>query len=142
MIGRPISFAFIAIGGCIALVTPASAEVMKMKVDMTSAQEVPPNPSAGKGTTDVTFDTTSKVLTWKTTYSGLTGPATMAHFHGPAEPGKNAPVIVPFKDASSGAEGSATLTDEQAKELLDGKVYVNVHTADNKGGEIRGQVTK
>ena len=66
----------------------------------------------------------------------------MAHFHGPAEAGKNAPVMIPFKDAASGAEGSATLTDAQAADLMAGKLYINVHTAANPGGEIRGQVTK
>jgi hypothetical protein len=66
----------------------------------------------------------------------------MAHFHGPAEPGKNAGVAVPFKDPASGAEGSATLTDAQAADLMAGKYYINVHTAANPGGEIRGQVTK
>jgi hypothetical protein len=82
-------------------------------------------------------------LTWKLTYSGLSGPATAAHFHGPAEAGKNAGVKVPIPNAtSSPAEGSATLTDEQAADLTAGKYYVNVHTAANPGGEIRGQVTK
>ena len=130
------------IGACIALSTPAFAEKMMMKVNLTSAAEVPANTSAGKGTADVSFDTATKVLTWKVTYSGLTGPATMAHFHGPAEAGKNAPVAVPFKDVASGAEGTATLTDAQAADLLAGKMYINVHTDAHKGGEIRGQVTK
>ena len=66
----------------------------------------------------------------------------MAHFHGPAEPGKNAGVAVPITPATSGSEGSATLTDAQTADLLAGKYYVNVHTEANKGGEIRGQVTK
>jgi hypothetical protein len=43
---------------------------------------------------------------------------------------------------SSPAEGSATLTDAQAADLVAGKYYVNVHTAANPGGEIRGQVIK
>ncbi|MCF2524422.1 CHRD domain-containing protein [Bradyrhizobium sp. G127] len=131
-----------AIGASVALSGPAFAEKMTMKVNLTSVAEVPPNNSPGKGTADVGFDTATKVLTWKVTYSGLTGPATMAHFHGPAEAGKNAPVAVPFKDAASGAEGSATLTDAQAADLLAGRMYINVHTEANKGGEIRGQVTK
>ncbi len=131
-----------AFGACVALAGPAFAEKMTMKVPLTSAAEVPPNTSAGKGMADVTYDTASKMLTWKTTYSGLSGPATMAHFHGPAEAGKNGPVVVPFKDAASGAEGSATLTDAQAADLMAGKMYINVHTETNKGGEIRGQVVK
>lgn len=120
----------------------AQAEKMTMKVDLTSAAAVPANTSPGKGTADVNFDTATKALTWKVTYSGLTGPATMAHFHGPAEAGKSAPIVVPFKDPSSGAEGSATLTDAQAADFLAGKYYVNIHTATHPAGEIRGQVTK
>ena len=131
-----------ALGACVALAGPAFAEKMTMKVPLTSASEVPPNTSAGKGTADVSYDTASKMLTWKVTYAGLTGPATMAHFHGPAAAGANAPVVVPFKDAASGAEGSATLTDAQAADLAAGKLYINVHTEANKGGEIRGQVVK
>ncbi|TKT72423.1 CHRD domain-containing protein [Afipia massiliensis] len=131
-----------AAGACVALGGPAFAEKMTMKVDLTSAAQVPAVTSPGKGTADVNFDTATKMLTWKVTYSGLTGPATMAHFHGPAEAGKNGPVAVPLKDAASGAEGSATLTDAQAADLLAGKYYINIHTAAHPGGEIRGQVTK
>ena len=85
----------------------------------------------------------TKNLTWTVTFTGLKGPATAAHFHGPAEAGKNAGVAVAIPNAaSSPAEGSATLTDAQAADLTAGKYYVNIHTAANPGGEIRGQVTK
>lgn len=131
-----------AAGACVALGGPAFAEKMTMKVNLDAASQVPANTSPGKGTADVGFDSTTKMLTWKVTYSGLTGPATMAHFHGPAEAGKNGPVAVPLKDAASGAEGSATLTGAQATDLMAGKYYINIHTAANPGGEIRGQVTK
>ncbi len=139
---KTIGAAAFAIAAGLAFAMPANAETMKMKLNLNAASEVPPNDSAGKGAADVTYDTATKLLTWKVTYSGLTGPATMAHFHAPAEPGKNAGVVVPFKDPSSGTEGSATLTDAQAADLLAGKMYVNVHTAAHPGGEIRAQVTK
>ena len=126
----------------VAFAAPASAEMMKMKATLDSKSEVPVNDSKGSGTADLTYDTASKKLTWKITYSGLTGPATMAHFHGPAEAGKNAPVAVPIMPATSPSEGSATLTDAQATDLMSGKYYINVHTEANKGGEIRGQVGK
>ena len=131
-----------AAGACIALGGPAVAEMMTMKVNLTGAAEVPAVTSPGKGTADVSFDSATKTLTWKVTYSGLTGPATMAHFHGPAEAGKNAQVAVPLKDAASGAEGSATMTDAQAADLMAGRYYINIHTAAHPAGEIRGQVTK
>jgi hypothetical protein len=124
----------------IAISAPAFAD--KMKATLNSASEVPANTSTGTGTADIDFDPATKKLTWKLSYSGLTGPATMAHFHGPAEPGKNAGVAVPIAPATSPSEGSVTLTDAQAADLVAGKYYVNVHTEANKGGEIRGQVTK
>ena len=103
---------------------------------------MPPNTSAATGTADIDYDPASKKLSWKLTYSGLSGPATAAHFHGPAAAGANAGVAVPIPNTASGSEGSATLTDAQAADLMAGKYYVNVHTAANPGGEIRGQVTK
>ena len=131
-----------ALAASVVLVAPASAEMMKMTAKLDSASEVPANTSKGAGMADITYDTASKKLTWKITYADLTGPATMAHFHGPAEAGKNAPVAVPITPATSPSEGSATLTDAQATDLMSGKYYVNVHTEANKGGEIRGQVMK
>jgi hypothetical protein len=95
------------------------------------------------GTADLDYDSASKKLSWKLSYSGLSGPATAAHFHGPAEAGKNAGVAVAIPNAtSSPVEGSATLTDAQAADLVAGRYYINIHTAANPGGEIRGQVTK
>jgi hypothetical protein len=104
---------------------------------------VPPTTSTGTGTLKGTYDTESKKLTWSVTYSGLTGPATASHFHGPAPVGVAAGVQVPAHGADkSPIEGSAVLTDAQAKDLLDGNMYFNIHTAANKPGEIRGQVMK
>jgi hypothetical protein len=133
--------ATLALGATIALAGPAFAQ--KMKVSLDGKSEVPPNASAGTGTADVDFDAATKKLSWKLTYSGLSGPATAAHFHGPAEAGKNGGVAVAIPNAtSSPVEGSATLTDAQAADLTAGKYYINVHTAANPGGEIRGQVAK
>ncbi|KIZ36603.1 MULTISPECIES: CHRD domain-containing protein [Rhodopseudomonas] len=143
MIASAIALGAIAISVGAITTGPAFAEEMTMTTPLTSAAEVPPNNSTGKGTAKVDYDTASKKLSWTITYSGLTGPATAAHFHGPAEPGKNAGVVIPIPNiAKSPAEGSATLTDAQAADLMAGKYYVNIHTAANKGGEIRGQVTK
>jgi hypothetical protein len=121
---------------------PAMAEMVKMSAALDAAKEVPPNDSAAKGTADITFDTETKKLDWALEYSGLTGDATGAHFHGPAAAGENADVAVPIEDPKSGAKGSATLTDAQAADLMAGKYYINVHTATHADGEIRGQVEK
>ena len=134
-------FATLVFGAAVAFAGPASAEKLKAVLDGKS--EVPATTSAGTGTADLDYDAATKKLSWKLTYSGLSGPATAAHFHGPAEAGKNAGVMVPIPGiASSPVEGSATLTEAQASDLMSGKLYMNIHTAANPGGEIRGQVTK
>ncbi|ABA04342.1 CHRD protein [Nitrobacter winogradskyi Nb-255] len=127
----------------VAVTIAGQASAEKLKAMLNGASEVPPNTSKGSGTLDAHYDAASKKLAWKLTYSGLTGPVTAAHFHGPADVGQNAGIVVTIPEAtSSPSEGSATLTDAQAADLLAGRYYVNVHTADHPGGEIRGQVTK
>jgi hypothetical protein len=131
-----------AITTLLAFASPSYAETMKFKADLKGASEVPPNQTAGSGTVTATYDTATKQLAWDGSYSGLTGPATAAHFHGPAEAGKNAGVAVPITPNNSPLHGTATLTDAQAADLEAGHWYVNVHTEANKGGEIRGQLVK
>jgi hypothetical protein len=121
----------------------ARADQINFKADLSGASEVPPVTSAGKGTATASLDTATKTLNWTVTYSGLSGPATAGHIHGPAAPGANAGVLVPFTGGLvSPIKGSATLTDAQISDLEAGRTYVNLHTADNKGGEIRGQLVR
>jgi hypothetical protein len=125
---------------------PSRAAPMKFKADLSGASEVPAVQTAGKGTVTASYDPATKVLTWEGSFSGLTGPATAAHFHGPAEAGKNAAPEIWISEKgqtlSSPFKGQATLTDAQADDLQKGMLYANVHTDANKGGEIRGQVVK
>jgi CHRD domain len=122
----------------------AQAEPASFKVELTGAQSTPPVDSSGKGTAELTYDPATRVVTWNITYSGLSSPATMAHFHGPAKAGQNAPPVIWLsKQGSPPANpmtGSATLTPEQAKQFSDGEWYVNLHTQAHPAGEIRGQV--
>ena len=94
-----ITLATLAIGAAVAFAGPAFAE--KMKATLDGKSEVPPNTSAATGTADIDYDAASKKLSWKLTYSGLSGPATAAHFHGPAAAGANAGVAVPIPNAAS-----------------------------------------
>ena len=132
----------LAVAALLAFTPAAFAEVVNYKADLKASSEVPANDSKGTGALTATYDTASKKLTYTVTYKDLTGPATAAHFHGPADAKTNAGVVVPAKDAATPIKGEATLTDAQAADLQGGKWYFNVHTAANKGGELRGQVMK
>ena len=136
------SVAVLALAAGLAAASPVLAQAITLKANLAAATEVPPNDSAATGAVTATFDPATKKLSWEGTYSGLSGPATAGHFHGPADPGKNAGVAVPITATSSPFQGSADLTDAQAADLLAGKYYVNIHTDAHKGGEIRGQVMK
>ena len=122
--------------------TPALADTVKFSGQLAASNEVPANASAATGTLQASLDKESGTLTWTVSYSGLTGPAKAAHFHGPAPAGQNAGVALGFSGAlDSPIQGSATLTPAQVADLLAGKWYVNIHTAANPGGEIRGQAS-
>jgi hypothetical protein len=137
-----ITCAELSLAAMLSINSVASAETLKFKASLKAAEEVPANDSKGAGTLDAIYDTSSKQLSYTADYSGLTGSATMAHFHGPADPGKNAGILIPVQGSvASPIKGTATLTDAQAADLMSGKMYFNVHTEKNKGGEIRGQVT-
>jgi len=122
----------------------AHAATINLKADLKASAEVPPKDSAGTGTLTATLNTETNEFTYHIEFSGLTGPVAAAHFHGPAAEGVNAKPQLPIKGTpiTSPIDGKATLTAEQAKDLLDGKWYFNLHTAANPGGEIRGQVLK
>lgn len=129
---------FAIMGG--ALIPAATFAATDFSANLSGAAEVPPVSSPGSGMYVASLDTGTKVLTWTLTHSGLTGPASAAHLHGPAMPGANAGVVIPFSSAVSGSTGKVTLTDAQIADLMAGKWYANVHTAAHPGGEIRGQV--
>jgi hypothetical protein len=127
----------------LALAIPvAHSETLKFKAKLDAPSEVPANDSAGTGKANLKYDTDTKDLKYTLSYKGLTGDASAAHFHGPADPGANGGVELPITIGKSPIKGEATLTDAQAADLLAGKWYVNVHTAAHPGGEIRGQVTQ
>jgi glucose/arabinose dehydrogenase len=107
--------------------------------------ELPPTGSAGTG--NGTFSLDGNTLTFNVAYSGLSGPATGAHIHGPAGGAQNASVLInlaPFNGSGFGASGnlsgSVTLTHAQRYFLLGSQTYVNLHTAAFPNGEIRGQI--
>ena len=129
------ALAFVSLG--------ARAETVKLHATLKTAWEVPAKTGPGSGTLTASFDTATDVLTYHVEFSDLSGPVTAAHFHGPATETTNGPpVVMVAKPVTSPVDGTATLTADQATDLLAGKYYFNVHTAANPGGEIRGQVLK
>jgi hypothetical protein len=118
----------------------ASADTVHFTARLTSHAEAPPNASHAVGEVQADLDTDARLLTYKLTYQGLTGPATTARFQGPAKSSQTAPPIVSADDVSNPISGNATLTPAQVADLKKGLWYVNIATAANPNGEIRGQL--
>jgi len=120
--------------------TPSQA-MQVYEASLAGAQEVPPVTTTATGAAEVRYNPATSMLSWRVTYSGLSGPATGAHIHGPAGPGQNAGVLIPFSNAgTSPITGETRITAQQLGQLSSGQWYVNVHTAKNPDGEIRGQL--
>ena len=132
-----------AITGCGMMSRQSSqSNMVAFATQLRGANEVPANTSQGSGSVDAVLNKDTNLFRWKVSYSGLSGPATAGHFHGPAAVGANAGVVVPWTSSmNSPMEGSATLTPAQAADLMAGRWYANIHTAANPGGEVRGQMT-
>jgi Cu/Zn superoxide dismutase len=137
-------FAALAIA-CLALASAAGAASQAgtpVTAKLTAKAEVPAPKGGASGTGAFTATLKGSKLTWKLTWSKLTGPANAAHIH-LGKPGKAGNVVVPLCAAAtckSGVHGTATLKPAVLKALKAGGTYVNVHTAKNPAGEIRGQV--
>ena len=131
------------VAGCAGMRSSSSSHSDTYEATLSPASEVPPTQSSGTGKAEVEVDTSNYKLRWKVTYSGLTGPATMGHIHGPAAAGANAKVQVPFTNVTSQPiTGEQQLTPAQYADLAAGLYYVNIHTARYPAGEIRGQLRK
>lgn len=124
--------------------TGVRADVIALSASIAGPNEVPPVASQGTGTATVSIDTASRALQWNVQVRDLSGPISAAHFHCPATVSQNAAVSIPI--AGAGAEsplrGSITISPEQMDNILNGRCYINVHTALHPPGEIRGQVTR
>ena len=133
-----------------------TTDFSKTGIIMSSAQETPANASTALGTMDVFYTRETRILTYSVSWTGLTGPVTNMHIHGLGSPGYNAPVLqniivagglgIFAPGAAYGVTGkvAATLLVDgvfiKEQDLLNGNFYMNIHTAANPGGEIRGQI--
>ncbi|MGF6899457.1 CHRD domain-containing protein [Paraburkholderia sp. GAS348] len=135
-------FGGLALAGALSL---AQAAPVSFDVPLTGAQQVPPVQTPGRGSANLTYDSSTRVVTWNISFSGLSSQATMAHFHGPAPAGTNADVKIWLSqkgsmETTSPFSGQATLSPDNARMFEAGDMYINVHTKNNPNGEIRGQV--
>jgi len=110
------------------------------------AQEVPPVTTTATGTGTFTLNSTGTELAYHITFAGLSGSLAASHFHnGPAGVAAGVVRAITFTGNTAAGVWKSTdatqpLTDALVKELLSGRLYVNLHTAANPAGEIRGQV--
>jgi hypothetical protein len=114
-------------------------------VALTAHEEVPTNASAATGSVTVTLHPATGAVEVQGTFRGLSSIAIGAHIHGPADPGQNAPIIVPLTPAtetSGSVAGSGPLSSDMVDAMETGKTYVNIHTTTFPDGEIRGQITR
>lgn len=115
--------------------------IIVFKAMLKGSSEVPSNGSSATGNTILTFNSVTKKFNAVTTYSGLV--PTGGHIH-MAAVGENGSVVYPFGDnlASPITFQSGVLTEDQVAALMSEKLYVNLHTTEFPGGEIRGQLMK
>ena len=132
----------LALGGC-GMMRP-SQKMQIFEATLSPSQEVPATASSGSGAAEVQFNENTNMLSWKVTYSGLSGSATAGHIHGPAAMGSNAGVVIPFTGNVDAQPiiGEKAITSAQYADLAAGLYYVNIHSARFPGGEIRGQLRK
>lgn len=117
------------------------AHLSAFSAQLSGAAQVPPVRTAAAGRVEAVLDRNTRLLRWRLSYSGLSGPLVAAHFHGPAPVGGVAGVALRWPPVSaSPMEGRATLSVAQMNDLLAGRWYVNLYTAAYSGGEIRGQM--
>jgi hypothetical protein len=127
--------AALALAGCGGMMSSGGSNA---GLKLTGMEEVPPVSVSGSGSGSFTIGSDGSV-TGSVTTTGVQG--TMAHIHQGAR-GQNGPVIIPLTkngDTYSAPTG-AKLTEAQMQAFKAGNLYVNVHTAQNKGGEVRAQL--
>jgi hypothetical protein len=110
----------------------------------TGSQEVPAVTTSATATLSGKYNATTNLLEYDINYTGLSGNATVAHFHGPALAGVSANPVIDLTIVTNGIsgkiKGSTTIHDSLEAHLLSGKLYYNIHTVARPNGEIRGQV--
>jgi hypothetical protein len=126
-----------------ALSVAGTRSMMGVSAKLTASEEIPKQVVKNtKAHGQFAGRLSGNTLTWSLTFAGLTGPATAAHIH-LGGMGKAGNVVVPLcTPCKSPAKGTAKLSASLMKDLSKHLLYVNVHTAKNPNGEIRGQLAE
>jgi hypothetical protein len=124
---------------------PAAAETLiAYQALLNGPQQSPPEASPSQGVALVLLVKETNMVCYRISYSPLAGTELLAHFHGPAAPGQNAPVLVNISPSPSplGSPKHACVqfTKDDVKLLNKGLLYINIHSSVAPNGEIRGQV--
>jgi hypothetical protein len=122
----------------------SAARTSTYRAAMSPGGEVPKPkaPAGAKGafSATVTESGSTRTISWKLTFSGLSGKAVAAHIH-KGKAGVAGAVIVPLcGPCKNGQTGKVKISKDVADVLERGVAYVNVHTSKNAAGEIRGQI--
>lgn len=128
------------VGAAAVLSLGAAASGQVFGILMNGNQEVPPVPTSATGAGTAVVNAATNEVTLNVAFSGLSSPQTAAHIH-QAAAGMNGGVIIPLPNGSP-ITGTFAMTDAQEAAMLAGNTYVNVHTTNFGGGEIRGQLVK
>jgi hypothetical protein len=135
-----VAIAFAAIGPRLA----AADTLLLFTAVLNGAQENPPQASPSQGVAQVILVQNTSTVCYRISYSPLAGNEILAHFHGPAAPSQDAPVLVNISPSpsplGSPKHGCVSFTKPQVKQLKKGLLYINIHSTVAPGGEIRGQV--
>jgi hypothetical protein len=123
---------------------PAYGQVFQISVPMNGAQEVPPVATPGTGLGTIIVNMATATISGTVSFSGLTSPTTAGHIH-VAPAGVNGPVIIPMIEGLGVTEGTMLIPEtplfpEHMVALNNNQLYLNIHTTNNLGGEIRGQI--
>ncbi len=137
------TFRLVALAAAAMFTAGANATLWVFMSNLSGANEVPPNASTATGTSSGTYDDVTNMFMMSTSVTGLTSNSTAAHIHF-APVGVNGGVVFPL----SGTTGSTNYTSNdmfvftaaQEVDFLAGNYYVNVHSLEFPGGEVRGQL--
>jgi len=121
----------------------AAGNTATFNMQLTGAQEVPANNSTATANVTVTLNRTTGAVTVSGTFGTLSSPATVAHIHGPAGVGQNAPALIPLtlpSTTTGDVTGTGTMSQVQMNDMMGGMTYVNIHSENFPDGEIRAQI--